>query len=236
MIKWVLLAVGFYLQGVRGAIIGYCLGYFFNYFKIFSLKTLFTDSKDLKVMDPDTFNNHALTLSSFVIKADGIKQVELDFVRDFFVKNYGKERANASFRFFNEEIKKQGVSLEKTAQTVRDNARYASRLQIIHFLFGVAHSDGETSEKETQVIYRIAQNLGVSNPDYKSIHSMYLGNQKNNSYNPYAILGIASSATQAEVKQAYRTLVKRYHPDKLQHLGKAHQEGAQQKFQEIQKA
>jgi len=31
---------------------------------------------------------------------------------------------------------------------------------------------------------------------------------------PYKILGVSPSATDDEVKQAYRTLVRKYHPDK----------------------
>ena len=31
--------------------------------------------------------------------------------------------------------------------------------------------------------------------------------------NPYQILGISSDATDDEVKKAYRTLSKKYHPD-----------------------
>jgi hypothetical protein len=32
--------------------------------------------------------------------------------------------------------------------------------------------------------------------------------------NPYAILGVSTTATDLEIKRAYRSLVKRYHPDK----------------------
>jgi molecular chaperone DnaJ len=31
--------------------------------------------------------------------------------------------------------------------------------------------------------------------------------------NPYAILGVSTTATDLEIKRAYRNLVKRYHPD-----------------------
>lgn len=49
--------------------------------------------------------------------------------------------------------------------------------------------------------------------------------------NPYEVLGVATSATPAEVKTAYRKMAKQHHPD--QHGGS---EDAKRKFQEIQAA
>ena len=37
-----------------------------------------------------------------------------------------------------------------------------------------------------------------------------------NGKDPYVILGVQRSATEEEVKQAYKTLVKKYHPDQYQ--------------------
>ena len=54
--------------------------------------------------------------------------------------------------------------------------------------------------------------------------------------NAYRILEITPSATDTEVKKAYRTMPKKYHPDKLQSKEPALIKGAQEKFQEVQKA
>ena len=54
--------------------------------------------------------------------------------------------------------------------------------------------------------------------------------------NAYKILEISPNATDTEVKKAYRTMAKKYHPDKLQTDDAALKKGAQEKFQQVQAA
>ena len=58
----------------------------------------------------------------------------------------------------------------------------------------------------------------------------------NSSDNAYKILEITKDASANEIKQAYRKMVKKYHPDKVEHLGEEHKKGAESKFKEVQKA
>jgi len=66
-------------------------------------------------------------------------------------------------------------------------------------------------------------------------------NQKKTSSNhfpktPYEILGIGSNASKKEIQTAYKEAIKKYHPDKLSHLGEEFSDLANEKFLEIQKA
>ena len=54
--------------------------------------------------------------------------------------------------------------------------------------------------------------------------------------NAYKILEIDPNVTDVEVKKAYREMAKKYHPDKLISDDPALKKGAQEKFQEVQKA
>jgi uncharacterized membrane protein YkvA (DUF1232 family) len=53
---------------------------------------------------------------------------------------------------------------------------------------------------------------------------------------PYEILGISTDANKKEIQNAYKQAIKKYHPDKLSHLGKEFSNLANEKFLEIQKA
>jgi len=53
---------------------------------------------------------------------------------------------------------------------------------------------------------------------------------------PYTVLGIGKNASPEEISKAYRRLASQYHPDKVQHLGEDFRELAEMKFKEIQKA
>lgn len=63
------------------------------------------------------------------------------------------------------------------------------------------------------------------------------GGEKNGpAQSPHAVLGVGRNATQEEIKTAYRKLVKKYHPDKVNHLGEEFKDLAEQRFKNIQEA
>ncbi|MCI9174517.1 MAG: J domain-containing protein [Lachnospiraceae bacterium] len=53
-------------------------------------------------------------------------------------------------------------------------------------------------------------------------------------YDPYAVLGLNRNATEEEIKKAYRSLSRKYHPDA--NVNNPHKEQAEEKFKEIQQA
>jgi hypothetical protein len=59
---------------------------------------------------------------------------------------------------------------------------------------------------------------------------------RGNHQNPYTVLEIPPGASKEEIKAAYRRLAAKYHPDKVQHLGKEFQKLAEERFKEIQQA
>ena len=233
MIRWIAAIIGYSIFRFPGAIIGFLLGSLFEGSSSSngSRRSIFTQSK--QGVSPAEFELNLLSLASLVIKADGIvNQKELDFVRQYFVQAYGKEHANATFKVFNEEIKKKQLSAQKIAAFLRDRMRYESRLQIIHFLFSVAKADGQISDPEVREINNITGFLGINHRDFESIKAMFFSNPDS----AYKILEIEKTANSDQIKKAYRTMVKKYHPDKLQHMDEVYRNGAEEKFRKVQEA
>lgn len=232
MIKWLATLLGYIFFRFPGAVLGFILGSLLDTTSIGKgdFKTVFSDQPKVT---PADFELNLLSLSSIVIKADGkVNQTELDYVRRYFVSAYGKERANATFRTFNEIIKKREVSAPRICMYINQHTRYPSRLQILHFLFGIANADGSISSSEASEIQKIAGFLRINVRDFESIKAMFFKTGDH----AYKILEIEKTATDSEVKKAYRTMAKKYHPDKLQHMDEVYKKGAEEKFREVQKA
>lgn len=183
---------------------------------------------------PGDFHISLLVLSAIVIKADGVvDKRELDYVRQRFVQMFGVEKANESFILF-KHIVKQNIKITEVCEQIRRNMAHSGRLQLVYFLFEVAGADGKTDASEIDVIRKIARYLNVREMDFESIHATFVGT--NTLSSAYTILEIEDSATDEEVKKAYRKMAVKYHPDKLQHLGEDVQKAAQDKFVKVQEA
>ncbi|MEZ4778209.1 MAG: TerB family tellurite resistance protein [Flavobacteriaceae bacterium] len=235
MIRWLLALLGFSIFRFPGAIIGFLFGSIFDNMNSGKTKTsrgsIFQQSN--QEVSPADFELNLLSLASLVIKADGtVSQTELDYVRQYFVQSYGKERANATFKVFNEVIKKREISAANICGLLRNRMRYESRLQMLHFLFSIAQADGVVSTPEVNEISKIAGHLGIQMRDFESIKAMFFKNPDS----AYKILEIERTASVAEIKKAYRDMVKKYHPDKLQHMDEVYRKGAEDKFRKVQEA
>ena len=227
--KWIGASLGWSFGGPIGAILGLALG---SLIDKSSVKTKTYSRTNMRTQSGD-FEVSLLILASLVIKADGKQdQRELDFVRRQFVQMYGKDRANHAFRLFKAINKQSNISLRQVCLQIQQMMDHASRLQLLHFLFGIAQSDGDVASSEVIIIERIANYLRISHRDFESIKAMFYSSKTN----AYKILELDKDASPKDIKSAYRRMVKKFHPDKVQHLGKEHQKGAEEKFRKVQEA
>ena len=247
--KFVGAGLGWTVGGPIGGMLGFAFGSLIDGFHQADAKQFEKEQAERRQStDPGDFEVSLLILSALVIKADNkIDQRELDYVRTHFVSLFGKERANNAFKIFNEIIKNDTVSTRRVCMQIQQHMDHPSRLQLLHYLFGIAASDGFVSTLEITEIRKIAGYLRISRRDYDTIEAMFSGyNQRSshqkanfNGYNTesaYKILNVEQSATNDEIKKAYRKMAKKHHPDKIQHLGDTHAKAAEEKFKNIKAA
>jgi DnaJ like chaperone protein len=225
--KWLGGGLGFTLGGPIGALIGFALGAVFDDANVTVQKT----GAKRRTQKGD-FGASLMVLVAAVLKADNtVLKSELDYIKRFFVKNFGVENTREQMIMLRE-LLKQEIPLEEVCIQIRGQMEYASKLQLLHFLFGVSMADGNIHDAEVEVIQRIAQYLRINSTDYASIKAMFYSDSESD----YRILEISSEASTEEVKKAYKRMALKYHPDKVSHLGEEYQHDAKDKFQKLQAA
>jgi DnaJ like chaperone protein len=178
------------------------------------------------------FSASLLVLTAAVMKANGVvKKSELDYVKRFFISSFGQEQAE-KYILTLREVLKQDIQIAEVSQQIGRYMDYSSRLQLLHYLFGIAAADGQVQDSESTLIQSIANYMGVYASDFDSIKAMFVKQVDD----AYTILGIDPSASDDEVKKAYREMAKKNHPDKVAYLGDDVRKDAEKKFQEINDA
>ncbi len=222
--KWIGGGLGWAFGGPIGAILGFAMGSMFDGTTVTRTAYRGTARGD--------FAMSLLVLSAAVMKADGkVVKSELDYVRSFFIRQFGLEEAEQLILHLREIIK-QEINIQDVSIQIGQYMDYSSRLQLLHFLFGVASADGQYHPAEVDVIETISGLMSISQTDFHSIKAMFVKDVNS----AYQILEITPDATNDEIKKAYRRLAIQYHPDKVSHLGEDIKKAATEKIQKLNAA
>ena len=175
-----------------------------------------------------------LVLSSAVIRADGkTLQSELDCVRNFLRQNFGEQAAAQGMQIL-QQLGMQEINIYQVGGQISANMNYSQRLQLFHYLVNIATVDGDFAKAEKNVLEVIGSVIGLTNTDVASVIAMFYKEKGDES--AYTILEISPSATDDEVRAAYRRMAMKYHPDRVSTLGEDVQKAAAQKFQQVHDA
>ena len=241
--KWIGGAVGWALGGPIGGVMGYWLG------KMFSDDSLALDggmsggagyagggrAHSRTRTRPTQAGDFALSmvvLSAAVMQADNrVLKSELDYVKSFFKTNFGQAQAEQLTLALREALKNQ-VDVRGVCMQIRANMPHAKRLLLLQYLYGIARADGNVDPQEVDLIRRMASALGISAKDRASIEAPFHSDKPD----PYTVLEVDQSASDAEVKKAYRRLALKFHPDKVRDMGEAYAKQAEVRFLEVQDA
>jgi DnaJ like chaperone protein len=226
--KWLGGGLGFVMGGPIGGLLGFLLGSFFDEAGSVS----YSEPGRSHGTTPGAFGVSLLVLIAAVMKADGaVVKSELDYVKQFFIRQFGRESSKEALIMLRD-LLKQEIPLYDVCQQIKTNMDYSSRLQLLHLLFGVSAADTKIHPSEANLIEKISGYLGISSGDYLSIKNMFVPETDS----AYKILEIDQSASNEEVKKAYRKMAMKYHPDKVSHLGEDFRKTADDKFKKVNEA
>ena len=194
----------------------------------------------------NSFMFSLLVLSSYIISADGkIMHSEMELVRRFLRQNFGEEACKQGesilLKLF-EQQKRLGMAeyrtvIQDSCHQIRSNMMYEQRLQLLNFLVLIAQADNVVAPEEIAALKEVAIHMGLSAEDVEQMLNLRGGASSTNSLDDaYKVLGISPTATNDEVKAAYRKMALKHHPDKVAALGEDVRRAAEKKFQEINDA
>ncbi len=225
--KWIGGGLGWAVGGPIGAILGFAVGSIFDEGSAEEGNRITTG-----YTGPTTagsFLMSLLVLVASVMRVDGkILRSELDYVKKFMVDNFGEQSAQDAIKMLRD-LLKQNIPVNEVSRQIKNNMNYSARLQLVHFLFGIALADSQVTDTERQLIEHISRGMGIKAEDFASIQAMFIKDINSD----YKILEIDPSASDEELKKAYRRMAMKYHPDKVSHLGEDFQKAAKEKFQKV---
>lgn len=242
--KWIGGVMGYMAMGPLGALAGFFIGGLFD--RTSDETASMADGQGSSYYDGqrNSFLFSMLVMASYVIRADRrIMHSEMEFVRQFLRRQFGEgavaEGEQILLRLF-EEAKRMDQStpggyrqmIVDCGQQIAMNLSYEQRLQLLSFLVQIAQSDGSVCPEEITALKEIAQAMGLSPQELDSLLHL----RGDTLEEAYQVLEIPSSATDEEVKAAYRRLALKHHPDRVAALGEDIRRAAEEKFQQINNA
>lgn len=241
-------ALGWYLLGPLGLLLGLLIGFFIDQAHVLR-----------RVIAPaigaarTAFFETAFTLMGRIAKTDGrISEQEIAVTEQLMARmGLSEEHRREAIALF-----KRGaapdfdVEAQISVFVEHCGTHGALRQMLVLFLFSTAAADGALSGAEHELLRHVALRIGFSEAAFEQLLRMFTAQESFSQAPPgappraaaleqaYAALGVGESASDRDVKQAYRRLMSQYHPDKLiaQGMPQDMVKMATERTQEIQNA
>ena len=213
--------IGSWLGKLPGIVIGGLIGHFIEEFG--------KSGKSAQKSPDVVFCASAAAMLAKMAKADGrISKVEISAVETAFAR-LGFSRAVRNYAI--DVFRKAKDDSHSIYEYARDFASVVGnedvRVIFYEMLWDIACADGDLSQSEKNILEKITPHLKIS-PEWFGVfyrERFYSGSNEHTSSarndldDAYSQLGVSPSASDDEVKKAYRSLAKRYHPDTLKAQG-----------------
>ena len=158
------------------------------------------------------FTIAVIALGAKMAKADGlVTRDEVTAFRQVF-HIPASETQNAARVF--DLARKDVAGFDLYAARIRDmfGAGHQALVDLLEGLFYIAVADGRYHPNENVFLEEVAQIFGVQSRDFVNMRARFVPDENPD---PYCVLGVDPTADAETVRQAWRALVREYHPDRM---------------------
>lgn len=217
---------GFMLGGPLGAILGASLGHNFD-----RGLGAFEGQEPLGAIDVEkvqsAFFTATFSMMGHLAKSDGlITKAEIAVAESVMQQmKLSAQQKKVAISLF-EKGKQADFPARAVLQQLREECHFRRNLlqMFIEILIVTALADGELQPEERQILDTAASAVGFSRQQFQNILQRLQASQRMHGKqedagsrldDAYRTLGVASTASEDDVKRAYRRLMNQHHPDKL---------------------
>ena len=158
------------------------------------------------------FTIAVIALGAKMAKADGlVTRDEVTAFRQVF-HIPASETQNAARVF--DLARKDVAGFDLYAARIRDmfGAGHQALVDLLEGLFYIAVADGRYHPNENVFLEEVARIFGVQSRDFVNMRARFVPDENPD---PYCVLGVDPTADAETVRQAWRALVREYHPDRM---------------------
>lgn len=218
--------------GPLGAILGMALGHQFDHGFENILSDGTASAADMERIQA-AFFTVTFSVMGHLAKSDGrVSEDEIDLARRVMAQmQLDEAQRETAINLFNEG-KLSDFPLDDALRQFRKVAHRRRNLfqMFLEIQVYAAFADGLLHESEERLLQHIFRMLGFSRFDFENIvgrvqAEMHLGSRQQRTgasapssirdEDAYAVLGVTTDSSNAEIKKAYRRLMNQHHPDKL---------------------
>lgn len=233
--------IGYALGGLAGMMLGALIGYGLAYWPRYILLQRGLGAIQTQFLDSTFAVMGAMCKADGQVTGDEIRVAEQIFDR-LHLAGERRDTAKAAFNRGKADDFDLEAEIAEVQRAVR-GSRPLLQLFLQVQLWAIA-ADGVLHDEERELLLHVARGLGLPDAEVERLEAMLHGGagaeatSRQSLEDAYNVLGVDASASDAEVKKAYRRLMSKHHPDKLagQGMPESMREVAEERTREIRKA